>query len=315
MKRIPLAAVATIVGLMWSAFADAVEILDLHIASGLEWQSRAYPLIGEASPIYSGTNWESYACPANSDCSNWLMQPVSMKRPNGEFPNLPYPDLVPRFASNAPELKDFAWAPIVPVPNSEIKVEDIALGTIVPGTNAQFMWSSQGMEGSPTGSNGLPDAFFRFEFEVTQNDTLKTKMPLSAIARIIADDRFDLYFNGKLIQAGTLQFNMDSSDPTGKKPVPLLTKDFGLSIRSGPEMQVLAIHARDGYPLYDSDKVGCSSFLGALSEDDCGLFNVQHRVNQFLYVETLVQSPEPATDLLVGSGMVGMVWWRRKQVR
>lgn len=99
---------------------------------------------------------------------------------------------------------DSAWIPAVAVPNNVITPQ-----TIVPGTAAQFMWSPQGMQGTPTGGNGVADAFFRREFSLPATANL----PLLGQAKIIADDRFDYYVNGQFVKAATLAFNMDPTDP------------------------------------------------------------------------------------------------------
>lgn len=187
------------------------------------------------------------------------------------------------------------WVPATVVPNNVITPQ-----IVVPGTGAQFMWSPQGMTGAPTGSNGLSDAFFRYQFNLPSTANL----PLLGQAKIIADDRFDFYANGQFVKASTLAFNMDPTDPAGKRPLPVLV-DFTGKLKFGEN--VLAIRGRDGFP--------------GSNVDPGDPFTSGKRVNQFVFFDGALASvsdgtgaaaPEPGTILVVASGLVGMATWRRK---
>jgi hypothetical protein len=115
--------------------------------------------------IVSGANWRSATNPG-------LVGPVNFDS-SGSWTTVGF--------------NDNAWVPAVPVPNNVITPQ-----TVVPGTAAQFMWSPQGMQGIPTGSNGSADAYFRYKFALPQT----AELPLTAIAKITADDRFDIFVNG-----------------------------------------------------------------------------------------------------------------------
>ncbi len=181
------------------------------------------------------------------------------------------------------------WGSVVVVTNPNITPQ-----TIVPGTAAQFMW---GGPPTPTGSNGPNEVFFRFNFLVN------TAAPPVLNLRIIADDRYDLFLNGRFIDAQTLQNHMATD---GKTPVPI---EYTLgAIPMNPDLNldgknVLAIRARDGAPIS-----GCADPCG-------GLFDTFFRQNQWVFAVAQVSAPEPGTILVFGSGLVGLVCWRRKQVK
>lgn len=176
-----------------------------------------------------------------------------------------------------------------------VTYDNIRPQTIVPETKAQFMW---GGTPKPTGTNGPNEAFFRFNF------TLPGPEPPSLSLRIIADDRYDLFFNGRFVGAETLENHMAKDRIT---PIPIEYKLTGI-IPNNPDLNedgknVLAIRARDGGPI-----PGCPDPCG-------GSFNTFSRVNQWLWVEGTVSAPEPGTILVLGSGLLGLVGWRRKQVK
>ncbi|CBK41673.1 conserved exported protein of unknown function [Nitrospira defluvii] len=213
--------------------------------------------------IVSGANWRSATNPG-------LVGPVNFDS-SGSWTTVGF--------------NDNAWVPAVPVPNNVITPQ-----TVVPGTAAQFMWSPQGMQGIPTGSNGSADAYFRYKFALPQT----AELPLTAIAKITADDRFDIFVNGDFLKASTLEFNRD-----GIRPLPK-TIDFVDKLVFGEN--VIAIRGRDGSP--------------GSNRDPGDPFSAGFRVNQFVFFDGYVSSaPEPGTILVLGSGMLGLIGWRWKQVK
>jgi len=119
-------------------------------------------------------------------------------------------------------------------------------------------------------------------------------LPLTAIAKITADDRFDIFLNGDFLKASTLDFNKD-----GIRPLPK-TIDFVDKLVFGEN--VIAIRGRDGRP--------------GSNLDPGDPFSAGFRVNQFVFFDGYISSaPEPGTILVLGSGMLGLVGWRRKQVK
>lgn len=255
----------------------------LTVVACIVWLSFLFPLPAGASPfsldILSGPSWLSATDPS-------LVGNIGSSTTPGAWTTVGF--------------NDSSWVPAVVVGNNTITPQ-----TVVPGTSAQFMWSPQGMQGSPNGSTGAVDAFFRRDFNLPSTANL----PLIGQAKIIADDRFDYYVNGQFVKAATLEFNMDPKDPSRTRPLPVLT-DFTNKLKFGEN--VLAIRGRDGTPAPGSSDPGDP-------------FKAEKRGNQFVFFEGAITSlsagnggsgtagaPEPGTVLLLGSGFVGLVALRRK---
>lgn len=144
--------------------------------------------------------------------------------------------------------------------------------TLIPDTKAEFMWYDPYR--TSDGTTGSNEAFFRFSFNLTLDDSL----PLVAQAFVNADDDYEFYVNGDLVA-----FNKDGGYADVVDFV-----DFRSSLINGTN--VFAIHAVDG-----------------------GWYNPRDRLyERVLFDGVITTVSEPATLLLMLSGLLGAAFAGRR---
>lgn len=168
--------------------------------------------------------------------------------------------------------------------------------------NSRTMWNCgvdgalcENEDGTITGRDGPTEAFFARSFFSKPG-----AVAVGAI-EIIADDYFALVVNGQRVAAEFLDENIDQA--TGlPDPVAIDLTPF---LRDG--LNVLAIHAMDGYPKGSASD--CSEFEGVLTEVEslAGLFCRGDRANEYVYVSgAALVVPEPSSISLLVLGVFGL---------
>lgn len=148
-------------------------------------------------------------------------------------------------------------------------------GDLIPGTAASHMWHYP--SGTPNGADGPIEAFFRYSFSL---DLTSASLPILGQALISVDDDYEFYVNGHLAFE-----NKDGGNAQVRDFV-----DFTSLLRNGDNL--FAIHAVDGGWGAPFDR----SFERVLFDGT---------------VKT-VAVPEPGSFVLLGLGLLGMVYGRRR---
>jgi hypothetical protein len=167
-----------------------------------------------------------------------------------------------------------------------------------PGTNCTFDNRGNALATGPT------EAFFGFRFEVPPEARLE-----AGNIDIIADDYFELYINGNLIEFGLLDHHKDSVG----QPAPLQVggNELAPAFRSGAN--VISVHAMDGH-------LGIPCPPGNTRSTARGSFCLQNRVFEYLYVSgsgvfnVPADIPQPSTVglFVVSLAGLGLAARRRK---
>jgi hypothetical protein len=142
------------------------------------------------------------------------------------------------------------------------------------GTTAQYIWHDPSPSGVSNGTNGVNEAYFRYEFDL---NLTQSSLPLLAQALINVDDDFEFFVNGALVYG-----DYDEGNESLTHFV-----DFTSALRNGNN--VFGIHAVDG-----------------------GWNNIRDRDHEYVLFDATIKTvPEPSALVLMGLGLIGLLKARR----